>query len=265
MVSSLGGGSFSSIVWVSFDSEGFEESAAIFIMVGELFLVFAMLFECFLGPSFEVPGVLGAWIVGIGVDYGVEESFLQSFLEEFYGPYVIEWKSSISGESFEVAYIGVEVFSVLQASDFSLRISGLVSIGIGLSEVCFEEVPKLLVVVLVASIDSVVEEVKLILLPWIYCVTSHVCESCSDARVWVGHGFIVTIGCSEEIESDEESCTLGASSIEWGGCIAFEGSVDINVGRLRCLLRLLLPCWLSLLLLLLLLRLLLRLLELLSD
>ena len=85
MVASLRSGSFSSIVWVSFDSEGFEESTAIFVMVGKLFLVFAMLFECFLGPSFEIPRVLGAWIVGIGVDYGIEESLLQSFLEELYG------------------------------------------------------------------------------------------------------------------------------------------------------------------------------------
>ena len=107
----------------------------------------------------------------------------------------------------------------------------------------------------------------MVLLPWLNCITSHVCESCSDARVWVGHGFIVAIGCSEKIEGDEEACALGASSVEWDGRVAFEGSVDINVGRLRCLLRLLLSCWLSLLLLLLLLllRLLLRLLELLSN
>ena len=159
MVASLGGGSFSSIVWVSFDSKGFEESTAIFIMVGKLLLVFAMLFECFLGPSFEIPRVLGVWIVGVRVNYGIEESLLQSFLEELYGSYVVEWKSSISGESFEIAYIGVEVFSVFQASDFSLRIPGFVGIGEGLSKVCFEEVSKLLIIVLVASIDSVVEEV----------------------------------------------------------------------------------------------------------
>ena len=202
MVASLGSGSFSSIVWVPFNSEGFEESAAVFIMVGELFLVFAMLFECFLGPSFEVPRVLGAWIVGIRVDYGVEESLLQSFLEELYGSYIVEWESSISGESLEITYVGVEVVFVLQASDFSLRISGLVSIGVSLSEVCFEQVPELFVVVLVAGIDSIIEEVKLVLFPWVYRFTSHVCESCSDAGVWVGHGFIVTIGCSEEVESD---------------------------------------------------------------
>ena len=111
----------------------------------------------------------------------------------------------------------------------------------------------------------------MILLPWFHRVTSHVCESCSDARIGVGHGFIVAIGCSKEVESDEEACTLGASSVEWDRWVAFEGSIDINVGRLRCLLCLLLPCWLSLLLLLLLLllrlllRLLLCLLELLSN
>ena len=202
MVASLGGGSFSSIVRVSFDSKGFEESAAIFVMMGELLLVFAMLFECFLGPSFEIPRVLGAWVVGIGVNYGVKESLLQSLFEEFYGSYVVEWKSSISGESFEVAYVGVEVFSVLQASDFSLRISGLVSIGVSLSEVCFKKVPKLFIIVLIAGVDPIIEEVKLVLLPWIYRVTSHVCESCSDVRVWVGHGFIVAIGCSKEVEGD---------------------------------------------------------------
>ena len=159
MIASLGGGSFSSIVWVSFDSEGFEESAAIFVMVGKLFFVLAVLFECFFGPSFEVPRVLGTWIVGIGVDYGIEESLLQSFFEELYGSYVVEWESSISGELFEVTYIGVEVFFVLQASDFSLCISGFVGVGVGLSKVHFEEVPELLVVVLIASIDSIIEEV----------------------------------------------------------------------------------------------------------
>ena len=159
MVASLGSGSFSSIVWVSFDSKGFEESAAIFIMVGKLFLVLAMLFECFLGPSFKIPRVLGAWIIGIGVDYGIEESLLQSFLEEFYGPYVVEWKPSIPGKSFKIAYIGVEVFLVFQASNFSLRISGFVGVGEDLSKVRFEEILELLVVVLVASIDSVIEKV----------------------------------------------------------------------------------------------------------
>ena len=128
-------------------------------MVGKLFFVLAMLFECFLGPSFEIPRVLGAWIIGVGVDYGIEESLLQSFLEELYGSYVVKWESSISGELFEVAYVGVKVFLVLQASDFSLRISGLVGVGVGLSEVCFEEVPELFVVVLIAGIDSIIEEV----------------------------------------------------------------------------------------------------------
>ena len=111
----------------------------------------------------------------------------------------------------------------------------------------------------------------MVLFSWFHRVTSHVCESCSDARVWVGHGFIMAVGCSEEVKSNKEACTLGASSVEWDGWVAFEGSIDINVGRLRRLLRLLLPCWLSLLLLLLLLHLLLllllllRLLELLSN
>ena len=76
MVASLGSGSFSSIVRVSFDSKGFEESTAIFIMVGKLLLVLAMLFECLFGPSFEIPGVLGAWVIGIRVDYGIKESLL---------------------------------------------------------------------------------------------------------------------------------------------------------------------------------------------
>ena len=159
MVASLGGGSLSSIVWVSFDSKGFEESAAIFIMMGKLFLVLAMLFDCFFGLSFEIPRVLGCGVIGIGVDYGIEESFLQPFLKELYGSYVIEWEASISGESFKIAYVGVEVFSVFQASDFSLCVSGFVGIGEGLSEVHFKEVPELFIVVLVASVDSIIEEV----------------------------------------------------------------------------------------------------------
>ena len=75
-------------------------------------------------------------------------------------------------------------------------------IGEGLSEVCFEEVPELLIVVLIASIDSGVEEVQLVLLSWLHGVASHVCESCSDMGVGVGHCFIVAIGSPEEVESN---------------------------------------------------------------
>ena len=48
---------------------------------------------------------------------------------------------------------------MLQASDFSLHISGLVSVGVGLPEVCFEEVPELFIIVLIAGVDSIIEEV----------------------------------------------------------------------------------------------------------
>ena len=58
----------------------------------------------------------------------------------------------------------------------------------------------------------------------------------------------MTIGCSKEVESDQETCDLRASSVKWGGWVAFEGSIDVNVGRLHCLLGLL-PLLLCLLLL----------------
>ena len=119
----------------------------------------AMLLECFCGPSFEIPRILGCGIIGIGVNYGIKESFLQSFFEEFYGSYIIEWETSIPGELFEITYIGVKVFLVFQASDFPLCILGFVGVGKGLSEVCFEEVPKLFVIVSIASVDSSIEEV----------------------------------------------------------------------------------------------------------
>ena len=54
-------------------------------MEGVLFLPFAMLLNCFLGPMFKVSRVLGGGIIGIGINYGIKETFLQSFLEVFYG------------------------------------------------------------------------------------------------------------------------------------------------------------------------------------
>ena len=75
-------------------------------------------------------------------------------------------------------------------------------VGEGLPEVCFKEVPELFVIILVSSSDSVIEEVQLVLFPWLHDITSHVCESCSDAGVRVGHCFIVTIGSPEEVEGD---------------------------------------------------------------
>ena len=81
-------------------------------------------------------------------------------------------------------------------------------VGEGLSEICFKEVPELFIIVLVTSGDSGVKEVQLVLLPWFHCVTSHVCESCSDAGIGIGHCFIVTIGSPEEVEGDEEARTL---------------------------------------------------------
>ena len=159
MIASLGGSFLSSTVWVSLDSKGFKESGAIFIMVGKLLLPLAMLLDCFCGPSFKVPRVLGCGIIGIRVDYGIKESFLQSFLEELYGSYVVEWETSIPSKSFKVAYIHVKAFLLFQASDFPLHIFGFMDIGEGLSEVCLKEVLKLFVVVLIASINSSFEEV----------------------------------------------------------------------------------------------------------
>ena len=75
-------------------------------------------------------------------------------------------------------------------------------VGEGLSEICFKEVSELFIIVLVAGGDSGVKEIQLVLLPWFHRVTSHVCESCSDMGVGVGHCFIVAIGSSEEVEGN---------------------------------------------------------------
>ena len=76
VVSSLRGGLPSVIVGVSFDSKGFVESSTIIVFEGDLFLPFAMLFDCFLGPVFKVPRILGGGVVDIGVNDGIEEAFL---------------------------------------------------------------------------------------------------------------------------------------------------------------------------------------------
>ena len=159
MIASLEGGSFSSIVQISFDSEGFEESTAIFIMEGVLFLPFAVLFDCFLSLMFKIPRVLSGRVIGIRINYDIKEAFLQAFLEEFYGANVIEWESSISGKLFKITDVSVKVVLVFQSSDFSLCIFGFVGIGEGLSEVCFEKVPKLFIVIMEASVNSGIEEV----------------------------------------------------------------------------------------------------------
>jgi hypothetical protein len=86
--------------------------------------------------------------------------------------------------------------------EFMLGISGFICVGKGLSEVCFEEVPKLLIVISNACGDSGIEDVQLIFLLWLHCITSHVGESCSDTGVGVGHGFIVMIGCFEKVEGN---------------------------------------------------------------
>ena len=75
VVSSLRGGFLPIIVGIPLDSKGFVESSAIIIFEGDLFLPFAMLFDCFLGPAFKVLRVLGGGIIDVGVNYGVEESF----------------------------------------------------------------------------------------------------------------------------------------------------------------------------------------------
>ena len=48
---------------------------------------------------------------------------------------------------------------MFQTSDLSLRISGFMSVGVGLSEIRFEEVPELFIVILIAGVDSIIEEV----------------------------------------------------------------------------------------------------------
>ena len=157
VIAFLGGSSFSSIVWVSFNSVGFKESTVIFIMVGKLLFPLAILLECFCGQSLKILRILGCGVIGIRVDYGIKEPFLKSLFDELYGSYVVEWESSISGELFKVAYIGVEVFFVFQAPNFSLHILGFVGVGKGLSEVCFEKVLELFIIIAIASVDSGIE------------------------------------------------------------------------------------------------------------
>ena len=58
--SSLGGGAFSSILsTLLVDSKGSIESVAASVLMGNLLLPLAMQSNCFLGPSFKVPRVLG--------------------------------------------------------------------------------------------------------------------------------------------------------------------------------------------------------------
>ena len=94
---------------------------------------------------------------------------------------------------------------MLVVVQFPHGVSGLVGIGEGLLKVRFKEVPELFVSFQDASVDSSIEEVELILLPWLHRITCHVCESCSDVGVGVRHGLIVSIGCFEEFEGDEKS------------------------------------------------------------
>jgi hypothetical protein len=86
--------------------------------------------------------------------------------------------------------------------EFVLGISGFMRVGKGLSEVSFKEVPKLLIVILDAHGDSGIKKVQLVFLPWLHCVTSHISESCGDMGVEVGHGFIMTISCFEEVKGN---------------------------------------------------------------
>jgi hypothetical protein len=70
VVPSLRGSAF-----LVFDSKCFVESTAEVIMEGVLFLLFAMLFNCFLGPMVKGPrGSKG--IIGISIYDVVKESFL---------------------------------------------------------------------------------------------------------------------------------------------------------------------------------------------
>ena len=103
------------------------------------------------------------------------------------------------------SYVGVKVVFVLVVVQLPHGISGFVGVGEGLLKICFEEIPKLLVGLQDTGIDLSIKEVELILLPWLHHITSHVCESCSDMGVGVGHGLIISIGCFEEFEGNKEA------------------------------------------------------------
>ena len=64
-------------------------------------------------------------------------------------------------------------------------VSSFVSIGESLLKVRFEEIPKPLIGLQDTSVDSSIKEVELILLLWLHCITSHICESCSDTGVGI--------------------------------------------------------------------------------
>ena len=75
--SALGGDVLSSILSTFLvDSKGSVEPVMVSVLVGNLLLLLAMQSNCFLGPSFKVPRVLGQGVVCICVDDSVKERFL---------------------------------------------------------------------------------------------------------------------------------------------------------------------------------------------
>ena len=112
-----------------------------------------MLFVGFLNPPIKGPGDL--WIIVICADDSIEESSFESKFELFYDSMFGERKVAEARKLFELGNVFVEAFSLLEISQFSLRILRCIGVGEGSAELCFEELPVLFISVGSSSRDTV--------------------------------------------------------------------------------------------------------------
>src|SRR5258707_54647 len=73
--------------------------------------------------------------------------------------------------------------------------------------------------------DFVVEFVQLAFFPAFDGFSFHIGECGGDSGIWDAHLFVVSIGCFEEPECEEESVALGMVSSEYFGRVSFESSI----------------------------------------
>src|SRR5712691_287826 len=73
--------------------------------------------------------------------------------------------------------------------------------------------------------DFVVEIVQLAFFPAFNGFSFHIGERSGDSGIWDAHLFVISVGCFEEPECEEESVALGTVSSEYFGRISFESPV----------------------------------------
>jgi hypothetical protein len=168
------------------------------------------------------------WVEMGGSDDGLHKSRLETCFEDFYSSPLIQVNLCNFGKSFEFYDVVVKAVSLFETCEVLVGFLLLISIGEGLIEAVFKNLPMQFGGFWYSACNSISEFLKFILLPGVDSISFNECEGSENSAKGVGHDSMVSVELLVKLKGEEESFAFLPITIEddWG--VALKSTIGIN-------------------------------------